>query len=179
MTTVRRDRGATFIEMLISVVLLGTVAVAVLAAMSAAIVAARTNDKVATVQSRLAQAADAISDTQPEQVAYVDCADAPPLPAYQAALDAQFAPAGSIVVVSVEYWDGDAGSFGSTCRTGFGDRLQRVTLRATADDVVREVAVVKRPFAVPTVGVQPAPPVPPYTGGSGQATVSLTPGING
>ena len=37
MTTVRRDHGATLVEMLISIVLLGTVGVAVLAAMSAAI----------------------------------------------------------------------------------------------------------------------------------------------
>jgi type II secretory pathway pseudopilin PulG len=180
MTTDRRDRGATFVEMLISVVLLGTVGIAVLAAMSAAIVAARTNDQLATTQSRLAQAVDAISDTEPEQIAYGDCADGSPIGAYQAALDVQFAPPGSIEVVSVEYWNGDIGEFGSDCRTAVdGDRLQRVTLRAEVDGIAREVAVVKRPFAVPTVGVQPAPPVPPYTGGSGQATVSLTPGVNG
>jgi type II secretory pathway pseudopilin PulG len=184
MTTVRRDHGATLVEMLISIVLLGTVGVAVLAAMSAAIVAARTHDEVATVQSRLAQAVDAITDTEPEQIPYIDCADGPPLPAYQAALDAQFAPPGSVQVLSVEFWNAGAsielGQFGSDCRTAtHGDRLQRVTLQAEFDGVAREVAVVKRPFAVPTVGVVPAPPVPPYTGGSGQATVSLTPGING
>ena len=180
MTTVRRDHGATLIEMLISIVLLGTVGVAVLAAMSAAIVAARTNDELATVQSRLAQAVDAISDTEPEQVPYVDCADGPPGPAYQAALDAEFAPPGSIQVLSVEFWNGASGQFGTDCRTATdGDRLQRVTLRAEVDGLAREVAVVKRPFAVPTVSVVPAPPVPPYSGGSGQATVSLTPGING
>ena len=179
MTTVRRDHGATLVEMLISIVLLGTVGVAVLAAMSAAIVAARTNDELATVQSRLAQAVDAISDTEPEQIPYVDCADGPPGPAYQAALDAEFAPPGSIQVLSVEFWNGATSQFASDCRTALGDRLQRVTLRAEVDGLAREVAVVKRPFAVPTVGVVPAPPVPPYTGGAGQATVSLTPGING
>jgi type II secretory pathway pseudopilin PulG len=179
MTTVRRDRGATFVEMLISVVLLGTVGVAVLAAMSAAIVAARTNDQLATVQSRLSQAVDAISDTEPEQITYADCADGPPAPAYQAALDSEFTPAGSIQVVSVEYWNDVLQQFGSDCLTADGHRLQRVTLRSDIDGTVREVTVVKRPFAVPTVSVVPAPPVPPYTGGSGQATVALTPGING
>jgi type II secretory pathway pseudopilin PulG len=180
MTTVRRDHGATLVEMLISIMLLGTVGVAVLAAMSAAIVAARTNDELATVQSRLAQAVDAVSDTEPEQIPYVDCADGPPRPAYQAALDAQFAPPGSVEVLNVEFWNGATGQFGLDCRTTtHGDRLQRVTLRAEVDGLARDAAVVKRPFAVPTVGVVAAPPVPPYTGGSGQATVSLTPGING
>lgn len=177
----RQDEGMTFIEVLVSVVLLGTVGLAVLVAMSAALVGARVNDNLAQVQQVLAEAADAMTDTQPERVAYVACS-ANPAAAYQTAINALHPPAGS-VTVGTESWDrtagGGQGAFGPTCRFVQGDRLQRVTLTAKVGGVLRTVKVVKRPYTVPTADIVPAPPAPPYAGGSGQAIVSLTPGIDG
>ncbi len=174
----RRDRGTTLIEVLVSIVLLGIAGVAVLTALRVSIIGATTHDEVAQNQAVLTEAADLMTDTEPERVVYTPCTGGTTA-AYQSAIDAQFPPAGTIAV-SVRYWDRTgSGGFGTTCRFGAGDRLQEITLTSTVKDVTREVVVVKRPIAVPTQDTVPAPPVPPFTGGSGQATVSLTPGING
>lgn len=165
------------VEILVSIVLIGTAGIAVLTALQASIVAVRTHDDVAQNQALLAEAADLITDTEPEQIAYVDCFSDPET-AYQASIDAAFPPAGTIDV-TVTYWNRDVDAFDTTCRYDLGDRLQRIVLTSSVDEVQKEVVVVKRPIAVPTQNTVAAPPVPPYSGGSGQATVSLTPGING
>ena len=180
-----RDVGATFIEILVSVVLLGTVSVAVLAALSATIVGARTGDEVAKSQASLAAAVDFLTDTDPQHVAYRSCSSLTPaalIQAYQTDLDTQFG-GGAIEVVGVRYWDrtagGGSGGFTDTCRFDLGDRIQEISLASVVNNASRSATAVKRPVDVPTVDIVPAPPAPPYAGGSGQATVSLTPGING
>ncbi|MDW3215417.1 MAG: hypothetical protein R8G01_15555 [Ilumatobacteraceae bacterium] len=176
----RRDLGATFIEVLVSVVLLGTVGIAVLTALQATIVGARVHDRVAQSQALLAEAADLATDTEPEALPYVDC-DSNPQASYQAVLTTLFPPPQS-VTVSVANWDrtaGAGGAFVAGCRYAQGDRLQQLTISTVVDGTVKEVVVVKRPNDVPTADTVPAPPVPPFSGGSGQATVSPTPGING
>ncbi|MEQ9162065.1 MAG: hypothetical protein RLN74_05110, partial [Ilumatobacter fluminis] len=55
------DLGATFIELLVSIVLLGTAGVAVLAALSTAATGAATNRTIAEVQASLATAGDAMT----------------------------------------------------------------------------------------------------------------------
>lgn len=178
--TARRDAGATFIELLVSIILLGTVGVAVLVAVAATIVGARTHDAVAENQLQLAEAADVMTDTDPEAVPYVECG-AGPSAAYQAVIDSLFPPAGSIGV-SVAYWDANAnagdGAFGTNCLFP-NHRLQEVRLSTLVDGVTRSVTVIKRPPDVPTASTLPADTVPPYNGGAGSATVSPTPGING
>lgn len=170
-----RDRGSTFIELLVSVVLLGTVGVAVLAATTAAIIGARTSDEIAKSQAVIAEVADHLSDTEPENVEYRDCSSFDARQEYDLALDAQFP--GAVEVVEVQYQDA-SGNFTATCAFGAGHRLQQVELRSLVNDSERSMFVVKRPVDVPTQDTVPAPAPPAFAGGSGQATVSLTPGIN-
>lgn len=165
-----KDLGATFIELLVAVVLLGTAGVAVLAATAAAITGARTSDEIAKAQQQLAEAADFLSDTEPEYVVYEPCSGSP-VATYQAALDAEFG-AGALEVLSVSSW-GDQSMTVVGCDPRY--RLQRVELRAAIGDSGRSVAVVKRPASTTTVDVE-APETPPaYVPGSGNAEVSLTP----
>lgn len=170
-----RDEGATFVELLVSVVLLGTAGVAVLAATTAAITGARMSDEIAKSQSVIAEVADYLSDTEPENVPYSACTGPDVRAQYQAAIDGRFA--GRVEVVEVRYEDA-AGDFTTACTFGAGHRLQQVELRSLVNESERSVLVVKRPVDVPTLDTVPAPPAPPFAGGSGQATVSLTPGIN-
>jgi hypothetical protein len=175
------DRGATFIEVLVSVVLLGTVGVAVLVATSAAIVGARTSDEVAKSQASIAEAADYLTDTDPENVAYRACDSLSPadlMDAYQADLDTRFS-SGVVEIVEIRYWDRPSGTFSGTCGSGSGYRLQQIEIRSVINGAPRTVSIVKRPAAIPTADVVAAPAAPPYAAGSGQVVVSLTPGING
>lgn len=155
--------------------------IALLATLRVTIVGARTHDAVSQNQRLLAEAADVITDTEPEQVPYVNC-NSNPGASYQAAIDSKFGPAGTITA-SVLYWDQNGGSgtgaFGPTCHFATGHRLQQITLRTVVDGVARDVIVIKRPTDAPTASTIPAPPIPPYAGGSGQAVVSPSPGING
>lgn len=172
------DRGATFIEILVSVVLLSTAGIAILAATSTAIIGARKSDEISKSQAVIAEAADYLTDTDPGPVAYRDCDSFAVVPEYQSDLDARFG-AGVVEVVDVLFWDQSAGDFTTTCRFSSGDRLQQVLLRSTVNESGRTVAVTKRPIDVPTVGVEAAATPPAYAGGSGQATVDLNPAING
>jgi type II secretory pathway pseudopilin PulG len=161
----------------VSIVLLGVVGVAVLVAASTAVTGARTNDQIAATQASLAEAADYLTDLEPENVTYQSCvAPNNPLATYQTALNAQFG-AGSVLVVQVLFWDRTPETFGATCRYSAGDRLQQVRLRSVTNGSTREVDVIKRPVPAPTIDTVPAPPAPPYAGGSGQADVSLTPNM--
>lgn len=169
----RRDNGSTFIELLVSIVLIGLTVVAVLTATTAALTGARTSDEIAKSQASIAEVADFVTDTDPETVPYLDCASNSPatvLATYQSKIDDRFG-AGAVQVTGVEFWDGS--SFGS-CAFGSGERLQEVSLTTVANGSERSVVVVKRPYVVPTVGVQPAEDPPQYVGGSGQAVVTLT-----
>ena len=81
-----RDLGATFIEMLVSIVLLGTVVVGSLTALRATIIATEIDADHANAYTWLQSAADAIDDA-----AYVGCDTASNntiVAAYQAAANA-------------------------------------------------------------------------------------------
>ena len=169
------DRGSSFIELLVSVVLLGTAGIAVLAATTAAITGARMSDEIAKSQAVIAEVADYLTDTDPENIAYRACDAFDVRQEYQTAIDARFP--GDIEVAGVQFQDA-FGDFTTACAFGAGHRLQQIELRSLVNDSERSVLVVKRPVEVPTLDTVPAPPAPPFAGGSGQATVSLTPGIN-
>ena len=172
------DRGATFIEILVSVVLLSSAGIAILAATSTAIIGARKSDEISKSQAVIAEAADFLTDTDPAPVLYRDCDSFAVESEYQGDLDARFG-AGAVEVADVLFWDETAGDFGSTCRYSSGDRLQEVILRSTVNESARTVAVIKRPIDVPTVDIEAAATPPAYAGGSGQATIDLNSGING
>ena len=169
------DVGSTFIELLVSVVLLGTAGIAVLTAMAAAISGARMSDDISKSQAVVAEVTDYLTDTEPENVQYRDCSSFDARQEYDLALDQRFP--GAVEVVEVRYEDA-SGNFTPTCAFGAGHRLQQVELRSLVNESDRSVLVVKRPTEVPTLDTVPAPAAPPFAGGSGQAAVSLTPGIN-
>lgn len=177
---VRRDLGATFIEILVSVVLLGTAGVAVLTALATAAAGASTQRSVAEAQSSLASAGDAVSEADPDADDYLDCdANSPSdiIAGYQATVDAVRAPsAAPVVVTGVEFWNSTSETYGAACRFDpEGDRLQRVTLATDTGGSTHELAVVKRPASEPTLNVGPLPP-----GGSGATmTPTPTPGLDG
>ena len=143
----RRDGGTTYIELLVSIVLLGTVGVAVLTALGAAATGARTHREVAGVQSVLAQAGDRLTQVLPAaDDNYVACATPDDYAPVVESVDP------GLSVTSVEYWDRTTGSFTGTCRHASGDRLQLIT--ATADGTPsRTIAVVKRPATAAVRGL--------------------------
>lgn len=175
------DGGATFIELLISVVLLGIAGIAVLTALLGAVQGSRIHADISDAQSWLANTAEILID---EDSAFLDCAAQPdPLliaTNYQTvivdpALASTAAP--PIVVTDVEFWDstlGLGGEFGSTCRHAAGDRLQLVTLETVVGSRTLELTVVKRPASIPpTVTFNP----PPTTIGGAPVVPTPTPNL--
>ena len=131
--TARNDRGATFIEVLIAVVLLGTTGVALLAAMGATLRAAATHDRLATVQSRVSDAGDYLTDITLVGDTYVSCAT----PAsYQPDVDVW-----GVTIQSVEFWNGS--SWGA-CSGAGSTQMQKISVQATVGGLTRELVVVKR-----------------------------------
>lgn len=145
----RRDAGVTFIEMLVTMVLLGLASIAVLTAIAATVRATATHDRVATAQAQLADAGDVLSDAiYVDGVGdpyYIDCA----LPAqYDALLAApewaeQASSWPAVSVADIEFWNG-LGWVGQASCTPGARQLQRITLSATIEGHTRELVVVKR-----------------------------------
>lgn len=143
----RRDNGTTYIELLVSIVLLATVGVAVLTALGAAATGARTHGDVADVQLVLAQAGDQLTQVLPEAYDnYIGCA----IPAdYEPIVESIDA---ALTVTSVKYWDRTTGTFTPTCRYASGDRLQLITVTVDGSPA-RDVNVVKRPATAAVRGL--------------------------
>lgn len=171
------DSGASFIELLVAVVILGTAGVGVLVAMSAAAVGARTSDEVSKAQSLLAESVGFLTDTDPEHIPYAACATAGPTSAYQQRLDAL--TGGSVRITAISYWNRTTSTFGAACRHDQGDRLQQITVEATTGDAAVAAVIVKRPWSIPLAGTVPAPPAPSDQVYSGDVEVDITPGVNG
>ena len=168
--TAPRDLGTTFIEILVSVVILGTAGVAVLTALATTAAGASTQHGIAEAQSALATAGDAVTAVDIAGDDYQDCAS----PAAYAARAQSAAP--SVSVASVEYWTGAAWST-TNCQAAAGERLQRVTLETEARGVTRTLSVIKRPATDPTINVGP---LSPSSGsGYGNVTITPTPGVTG
>ncbi len=168
--TAPRDLGTTFIEILVSVVILGTAGIAVMTALATAAAGSSTQRSIAHAQSALATAGDAVTAVDIADDDYRDCA---PPSAYTAR--AQGAAPG-VSVASVEYWTGTAWS-ATDCQAAAGERLQRVTLETDAHGVTRTLSVIKRPATDPTINVGPLSP----SGGPGYGNVTITPtpGVTG
>lgn len=174
-----RDRGATFIELLVSIVILGSAGLAVLTALGAAATGAAVNRELAAAQSALATAGDALAAVDVDSDTYRACdtnTEAEIVAAYEAVVDDAV---DGVDVADVAYWDGAAWQTDrSACVAAYtvdGERLQRVRLVTTADASARTLEVVKRPATEPTVGVGPLSPSP--GGGSGDVIPTPTPGL--
>ncbi len=127
------NRGSTFIEVLIAVVLLGTTGVALLAAMGATLRSAATHDRLATAQSRVSDAGDYLTDITFVGDTYVSCAT----PAsYQSGVDVWQA-----TIQSVEFWNGN--SWGACSGVGSA-QMQKISISATVAGLTRELVIVKR-----------------------------------
>lgn len=126
-----RDLGVTFIEILVSVVLLGIAGIAVLAGMATTLRGTATHDRLATVQANLSDAGDYLTDITFGADNYVSCAT---LTDYDVS-------AWQVDVTSVEFWDGSTWVDSSLCA---GGEMQKVSLRSTAGGLERNLAVIKR-----------------------------------
>lgn len=157
------DRGATFIEVLVSIVLLGTAGIAVLSALAASATGAAVQREVSTVQAALASAADAVIDVDAGDDSYVACAS----PSSYGPLVAGSSPDATVSVARVEFWNPNTQTYQSSCVSSDADRLQRVTLTATDGDQTATLSVVKRRAGSPTTNTIPAAP---NTGGGGMVT---------
>jgi type II secretory pathway pseudopilin PulG len=119
-----RDRGATLVELLVVITLLGTVGVVVLASFAMTLRAASTNDRIAREQAWLASAADVVGRT-----AHVAGSCSAAADAYGAALAGENGArgwAGRIVIRSMEGWNGSSFAPDAGCTT-----TQRVTIAVT------------------------------------------------
>lgn len=113
---VDRDAGYSMLEILISLVLMGTFMGAIITAMFAAISASTVSDDLAELDAVLGGVGDSLGDTLfiacPEDVtpnAYLQYA--------QAGADAVGWPPGTVQIVDVKYWDPLAGSGGAWADT--------------------------------------------------------------
>jgi type II secretory pathway pseudopilin PulG len=146
------DAGTSFVELLVAIVLLGTIVVATLAGLRASIVGTNVDENSARAHAWLQAAGDEL-----HLATYLACdsnTTATIEAAYQTAVDLAAPPnewvSGTVSIVSVEFLSGPVGSstWGTTCASG--DPLnplysQLVTIRVT-DPVgafSREVAVIK------------------------------------
>ncbi len=149
-----RDTGATFIEILVSIVLLGTAGIAVLSALAASATGAAVQREVSTTQAALASAADAVTDVDAADDNYVVCAS----PGSYAALVANASPRATVTVERVEFWNPTTQAYQSSCVSADADRLQRLTLSASDGDRTATLSVVKRRAGSPTLNTVPTPP---------------------
>ena len=148
------DRGATFIELLISIVLLGIAVVAVVTALQATVIATARERDHAKAQQWLQAAAEVVEDQN-----FGDC-DTVPLSGpqiqngYQIAVDTYttepygFA-GGTITVSEPEAWDGSRFVDFATQTTCYDDvllRQQRVTITVQSPDgkITESVQVIKK-----------------------------------
>lgn len=190
----RHDGGATLIELLVSIVLIGTTGIAVLVAVTASARGAGIHRDISDVQAWLANAGDALTEADSLYLpcddasvsTWVDIADSYELNIVDP-LTAASPGAPSIEIVNVEFWDSATMTWGNfigaepddcfhsepTLPTPQEDRLQRLTLQTTVDEVTRTLVVVKRPDLPPTVNTQP----PPTTLGGGNVIPTPTPGL--
>jgi hypothetical protein len=169
----RRDSGTSFVEIVVSVVILGTVCIGVLNAIATAAVGARIHREVSSSQAWIATFADEMVAIESQ---YRPCTVgvSTVVAAYQAeanAIKATLSTNATITVTAVRFWDGTTSTFGTTCRLVQGYRLQEVSIAITQPRAATFVTtLVKRPppSDIPTQGIVAA-------GGTDPSTIVLAP----
>lgn len=150
------DRGSSFIEILVAVVLLGIVVVGVLAALRTTVIATKLERDHAKAQQWLQSAGQVIEDDS-----FGDCrsnnipqSHTDVLAAYQSKIraDAQapdgWNPTQLTVVSPIDVWNGAQWiqyTTATDCFDDYGLKLQRITVRVLSPDgdILEEVQVVK------------------------------------
>jgi prepilin-type N-terminal cleavage/methylation domain-containing protein len=141
---VRRDGGVTLIEILITIVLLGLVVVGILTATRTLVLASRTADEVAQVQTALLTAAERIDRAPREQ--YLCVFDDPIRAAAQLELGVTEDVVDNYWSVQYEHLGPSGWTSGACPATGYQQHLvQRITITMTIPDssVSRSLVVVK------------------------------------
>jgi hypothetical protein len=129
----RGDAGETLVELLITIVVLGTSVLGVMGAVATAVGTSTLDRRQVQAQAVLRGWGEKVAGV--DDAAYGDClgtsgvAAATPAPA---ALPAGFGAA----VTGVSYWNTATGAFGAACTPGSDPGLRRVTLRLTADSLL-------------------------------------------
>jgi type II secretory pathway pseudopilin PulG len=127
------DEGATLIESLVAVSILGLAFTGIIGGMYTSVTTSDIDRKQAAAAAHLSSYAEAVKAD-----AYVACATTYPGASFTAP------PGFSKGAVTVRYWDAAGGTFVATCGTDPG--LQRVTLTVVSDDgrATADIHVAKR-----------------------------------
>ena len=141
----RRDAGSTFLEILVAIVLLGTVVVGILAAMRTGVLASSTSREVAKVETALLNASDRVSR------APLKCAVDGYVPYAEAAISGWDGDGEATVSVRHLQYDPAQGVFAastwvaSPCPSSGSAQVQRITITITGPDrnVSRSMDVIK------------------------------------
>jgi type II secretory pathway pseudopilin PulG len=155
----RRDSGTTLVEILVSIVLIGTAVVATLGALQVSIVGGAIHRDHANAHAWLQSASDVLyaSEKQDCDVSQPDGGAADIIDAYQPVVDAVANPEdwsnSQIAIVDLEFWnatdtDNDGiveYRFGPVCQDSINLALQRVTLEVRSPDgqIIEQVELVK------------------------------------
>jgi prepilin-type N-terminal cleavage/methylation domain-containing protein len=144
-----RDAGLTLVEILISIVLLGTAASAGLVTLRTSIMASATNRDHSNAHAWLQTATDVLYGASREDCGTTTSSQVSAVrAAYQGVVrdtsNPQDWPATNISVTSVLFWDGES-TYQSVCYDDFGINLQLITIQVTNPDgeIVESVQIVK------------------------------------
>ena len=140
-----RDRGVTFIEVLITIVLLGTVVVGILAVTRTSILASKTSKEAATVESALIAAAERVERADRTVVPVCDLSG-PIHAAAQTKLGIPLAEAPSYVSIEYDHLVGtdwvDGACPGGTAQPNLVQRIT-ITMEHPDSGLTRSVEVIK------------------------------------
>jgi type II secretory pathway pseudopilin PulG len=155
----RRDSGTTLVEILVSIVLIGTAVVATLGALRVSIVGGTVHRDHANAHAWLQSASDVLYASEKEDcdTALSDGGKSVIIGKYQPIVDAVANPEGwtnsQIRIVGLEFWnatdtDNDGiveYRFGAVCQDSINLALQRVTLEVRSPNgrIIEQVELVK------------------------------------
>ena len=149
------DRGYSFTEVLVAVVLTGTIVLAIVGAMFAVVRVSKQNDDATKVQAVLGRAADELNG-----IDYQACPEESAVPEYEnvsdrAAASVDWDPS-TVTITDYRYWNPDTETWdetnsiqGTECNPAVGytssKNLQKLTVEVTSPNgnVVRSIDVVK------------------------------------
>jgi type II secretory pathway pseudopilin PulG len=157
--TGRRDSGTTLVEILVSIVLIGTAVVSTLGALRISVIGGAVHRDHANAHAWLQSASDVLYASEKEDcdTSLSDGGKSLIIGTYQPVVDAVANPEGwkntQIRIVDLEFWnatdtDGDGiveYRFGSVCQDSINLALQRITLEVRSPDgrIIEEVELVK------------------------------------
>lgn len=135
-----RDAGVTFIEILITIVLMGTVVLGILALTRTSILASKTSKEAATVESALLSAAERVERADRDD--FVCDLSGPIHAAAQVKLGVPLADASNYVTIEYEYLAANAWTPGCVDQPNLVQRIT-ITMEHPESGLSRSVEVIK------------------------------------